>query len=185
MKVLKIEHDTDRYQYFMPVDDKDALVFGIWDGSPRLATWSPPPVFIYEPKHKKTNFYYPSNGGLVADRKATDALRELFEKAGELLPLHYNGELYYVLNVTTVLDCLDEAQSEWESYGLLKRYAFNPACLSAASSAIFKIPQMVRTALFVVEGLATAEREFSQVIRREGLKGLTLTEVWSSDKLEL
>ena len=151
MRVLEIEHDGDHYQFFMPVKRKGNPTFGWFDGTPKSNQWSPPEVFIYAPKLKRSNFYYPYCGALIADKKATDALRELFSKAGELLPVPYKDELYYLLNVTTVIDCLDAVQTEWRTHGVSKKAVFRPEALAASPSPIFKIPQEIRTSVFVIE----------------------------------
>jgi len=175
--------DCDHYQFFLPKDEKCPF-FNEMDGTPKLESWSPPAVFIYKPKHKAGNFYNLSNGLLIADQRAAGALRNLFEKAGELLPLPYKDELYHVLNVTSVVDCLDQNKTEWETTDtgfryLIKRYVFRPERLKG--SPIFKIPEKVLTSIFLVEGLLRPEQEFRAIVSGEGLKGLIFKEVWSSE----
>jgi len=183
MNVFRIQQDGDQYQYFLPTDDSRGF-FDRLDGAPLSEDWSAPAVFIYKPKLKPGNFYNSSDGILIADQRATSALRGLFEQAGELLPLNYNGEQYTLLNVTSVIECLDHGKCEWLTvpsglrYGL-RRYEFRPECIGRLT--IFKIPETAWTHIYIVEGLAQPAQEFRAIVSREGLKGLKFNEVWSSE----
>ncbi len=178
MKVFRIRMDVDRYQSFLPVDTKCKALHNT-DGSPRSKDWSPPPVFVYSPKLKAGSFYNGNNAILIANQKATSALRYLFEMAGDLLPLPYKGEMYTLLNVTNCIDCLDQNETRWiiapngARLGI-QHYVFRADRLSP--SPIFKIPKERRTSLFVVEGLVEPEQEFREIVRREELKGLIFDE---------
>ena len=174
MKVFKISRDY-RYQYFLPEDDHNHVLSSL-DATPRLANWNPPAVFVYEPKLMVGNFYN-TGVNLIADQRATDALRPLFEMAGELLPLDYKGQRFTVLNVMVCVDCLDHDKSEWRigpsgSRSLVKP-VFSPELLPP--SPIFKIHDTIAT--FLTEGLLAPDQEFREIVRREGLKGLKFEEI--------
>ena len=99
-----------------------------------------PEFEIFRPKRRVGNFYNFDGGFLIADPKASEALRSLLEMAGELLPLPYEEEVYTVLNVTRYVDCLDHEETTWAVPNvLIKTYAFRPDRLS--ESPIFKIPE--------------------------------------------
>ncbi len=146
MKVYRIKRDY-HFQYFLPEDEAD------WDKlqmdcMPKAGGWSPPPVFIYEPKLKPGDFYNFGGDFLITNARATEALRDYLEMAGELLPLPYQGELYTVLNVTECINCLDQAKTEWvveqesQVKVWIKKYVFHPDRFS--ESRLFKIPETDR-----------------------------------------
>ena len=74
-------------------------------------------------------------------------VRHFFERAGELLPLCFDGDEYTLLNVTECVDALDDSNTEWlrsedGSKVEIRRHAFDPAKLT--DSSIFKIPETRR-----------------------------------------
>lgn len=179
MKVYRIRPDVNRYQYFLVEREED--VETLWmDCTSKAAQWVPPPVYVYEPKHKVGDFYNFGIAGLITSPRATDALRPHLEAAGELLPLPYQGEEFTVLNVLQCIDCLDQERSE-ERPGYYTKYVFHPDKLAQVPSTLFKIPQTHRGEILVVEGLRAPHEEFRYAVERAGLKGLLFTERWSDE----
>ena len=189
MRVYRVTLDGDRYQCFLPEDGEiyktDRLVF---DCRPKLADWVPPPVYVYKPKLKRGNFpCFVSSDCLIVDHAALQGLRDILERAGELLPLPHEGQLYHILNVTKRLDALDHDRTEWVigSEGMklrIKRYAFHPDRLLQSDSSIFKIPEQRRGDVLTYVATNDPEREFKPAVERLGLKGLVFEEVWSDEK---
>ena len=176
MKVYAMRNDVNKYQYFLKERDEDAFAFYM-DGTPRAASWSPPPVYIYEPKHKIGDLYNFGAAAPIFSPHATEILRPLLEESGELLPLPHAGTVYTVLNVLTIHDCLDEAHSG-ERLGGYKPLAFYPDKLAMTPSAFFKFPQDLTTE-YVVEGLRSPEQEVRHLVSTAGLRGIEFDEVWS------
>jgi hypothetical protein len=158
MKVYSVRKDVDRYQYFLPADEKDAVALTT-TGQPWSGTWSPPSVVVYQPRLKQGDFFNFSSDTLIANSRATENLRAYFEASGELLPLPYNGVDYTLVNVTNVLDCQDEEKTAWKYAvvdGVRRRgrkgpYHFRSDAFS--DSMLFKIPEQAMTSVFLVEGL--------------------------------
>ena len=182
MRVYRLRNDVNAYQYFLPEDDADwALLEG--DCRPKIATWKPPPVFVYMPRLEAGDFYQFGGGILIATPRATDALRGFFEEAGELLPLPYQGEEYTLLNVTECIDCLDQRRTEWHYADTgqrlyPKRYVFHRDCFT--ESALFKIPETHRGEILIIEG-GHEVGEFRHAVEEAGLKGLTFEELWCDE----
>jgi hypothetical protein len=88
---------------------------------------------------------FPSFGGVpVFSQRAIEALRDLLEPCGEILPLRCHEGTYFAYNVTRLVDALDEAQSELERFSSgrimwIERPVFFPDRL--AGEVIFKVPQ--------------------------------------------
>ena len=97
------------------IDDYE--IFNEFDGSSRIDTWQPIKVRSYHPldewrKPKQSDFPWLGSDILVMRKRAVEALRDMVEAHGELLPLELEGgEELYALNARTV-DALDESASE-------------------------------------------------------------------------
>lgn len=183
MRILRIALDVNHYQYFLTVNDEDSECLYM-DGTPRKDTWTPPEVFILYPKHLVGDFFQFGGAAPIASPKAAHALRAFSQSAGELLPLPYNGETYTILNVLNIVDCLDAPRLE-HAFRSRSRYLLRAGgieMLRQSPSVLFKVPQAIRAAVHVVEGLRDPVDEFRAVVARAGLKGLLFQEVWSDQK---
>ncbi len=184
MRVYRVNSDVNRYQYFLPEHEEDALQL-MTDCTPMSTVWSPPPVFVFKPLHEAGDFYQFSAGSLITSPRATEVLRTYLEMAGELLPLPFAGQTYTLLNVTECINCLDHERSEWvcaEDGTCLypDRYVFHRNRFS--ESPIFKVPETRGGEILVAEGLHDPEDEFRYEVVRAGLKGLIFTELWSDEQ---
>lgn len=179
MKVYRLRNDIDRYQYFLVEEESQALTLGT-DCAPRLASWRPPRVFIYEPLHRPGALYNFSYDSPIFSSHATEVLRMFLEMAGELLPLPYEGEVYTLLNVTECINCLDHDRSEWryvegQRRGGIKCYMFHRTRFS--ESLIFKIPETHRSEVLVLD--REDGEGFVDAIQAHGLEGIDLELLWT------
>jgi hypothetical protein len=149
--------------------------------APRLAPiWQPREVVNSLPRQVND---YPCLGLSVPtfSQRAVDALRDLLEPNGEILPLRCDTGQYYAYNVTTVADVLNREASDIEWHSVyqrdksepvvardIRRYEFHPDLLM--DLAIFRIPEGF-TKYFVTE-------RFAERIREHGLRGFNLRKVW-------
>lgn len=185
MKVFRLDVDVNRYRYFQP-EHAEAFTSGqlMFDGRSRLADWSPPTVHVYKPKLRRPNFtnFLAGTNCLVCDGVAITEVRDMLERSGELLPLPYKGEMWHVLNVTEVVNVLDEDRTEWitgRSTGKrigIKKYAFYNRF---PETPLFKIPESSNSEILTVEGLIDPADEFKPTVERLGLEGLKFEEIWS------
>jgi hypothetical protein len=110
-------------------------------------------------------------------KRAVEALRDLLEPNGEILPLICEFGDYYAFNTTTVVDALDEEHSELKRFkdgGIMRilRYEFYPEKLQGLS--IFKLSQL--------PGGDYVTDTFVQRVQEAGLVGFDFSEaqrVWS------
>ena len=107
-------------------------------------------------------------------QRAVDALRDLLEPNGELLPLISDIGQYWAFNVTTVADVLDwkRSQIRWlikpDAASSIERHEFFPSKLRILS--IFRIPEIPH-ATYVTE-------LFAARVREHGLEGFDFRKVW-------
>jgi hypothetical protein len=126
----------------------------------------------------------------ILSAKAVEALRDLLEENGELLPLICDEGTYYVFNTTTVIDALDEQRSGftplqeidpdtfWDSAPddmRATRFEFFPEKIDNLS--IFRIPFGSN---YAVNYPLVTDR-FVQRVEAAGLKGFEFQPLWSSE----
>lgn len=115
----------------------------------------------------------------VFSERAAIALHEILEPHGELLPLIAKEGTYFAFNVTTVIDALDEEHSTLvrfpSSHKVMHvyQYSFHPERLCGAT--IFKIPQNLRSRVFVTEA-------FVDAVSRTNLVGFRFPRLWSDEE---
>ncbi len=115
----------------------------------------------------------------VFSLRAIEALGDLLEGNGEILPTTCEGDQLFFFNVTKVIDVLDESNSEVLRFDhipevmRIAKYAFFIEAL--AQAVIFKIPQY-RTGHVLVTDL------FVERVKSTGLRGLGFPRLWSTDE---
>ena len=169
------------FEWVLPVRDSDHEVLWSLNGISRRAAWQPMPVarlWVDDEGEPRTEADLPWLGGhvLVLRERAAGLLAPLLERHGELLPLSCPDADLWLFNVLTVVDALDEENSEiirFDDGDILnvERYAFRPD--TAAGPAVFKVPQLLRGPLFVSD-------EFVGAVEAAGLTGPEFSELWSS-----
>jgi hypothetical protein len=188
MRVFSVRANVD-LQTFFPYDPDDprdtkTLTNGMFplDCTPRSAQWTPLPLYAQNQKSKRGNFIFLWSGNIAADSRACKALRPVFDRTCEFLPmLPYDGEVFHVMNVLECVDCLDNEKTKWQvdqKTGRrlqIEEYSFVPERF--AESTLFKLPK--RRVLLTVTGLKDLKYDFKSIVEREGLTGLEFEELWS------
>ena len=177
MKVFRIQFGINNYQYFLADDANDSVKLYMRDCQPLADSWVPPKVFVQYPRAKKSDFFQSNSSILIVNEKARDALNSHLAFAGELLPLPYNDEMYFILNVTECIDALDRERSEIQ-FGDVRRPVFRPDRFT--ESTLFKVPED-DLRIYVREGESDFDMEFRQAVEAAGLQGLRFVEVWSDE----
>ncbi len=134
-------------------------------GEPIGERWQPPVVYEISdpelPDAPLSDFPY-FNGTPLVGPRAMESLRDVWAECGELLPVHGLQSPHMVLNVTRVLDALDESRStltRFESSGRVmsvERYAFHRSRLGRCL--LFRIPQLPQGDIFVTDAFVARVR---------------------------
>jgi hypothetical protein len=163
MQVFKPSSPADQ-EWVVLLDKAFREMLSNLDGTSRRDSWSPPPVRVLKSSERKRLKYsdLPHFSGhvLVLREPAVDALGELLSPDGELLPLDCVDAPLWLFNCRRVVDALDEEHSQlvrFPSTGrimLVDSFAFRPEPLLGVNA--FKVPQLVRSSLFVTSELVAA-----------------------------
>lgn len=152
-------------------------------GRDRLAAaWKPRTIFplVIEgeaPLSRRLGDFpnHTSSTVLIFSRRAVDALRDLLGPDDEVLPLESELGEFYVVNVLTVLDCVDIDKCEvWRfpssgRIGEIRRFEFFPERVTAS---IFQVIPFIGT------GKYFARDDFVQRLQDAGLEGYYTKQVW-------
>jgi uncharacterized protein DUF1629 len=163
-------------------EDYDLLKF---DGSPLGTLWRPMKVRrqLAGENGMRTPSDFPSFGlrsFFGISRRAADALGQLLNGNAEILPLAVeDGSDFSILNVTKVVDALDEPKSVLMRIPTgrivyVKKPAFRLDAIRGLR--IFRLP-LTATAIYM-------SREFTEAVEAAGLKGMRFEDAWSDESLQ-
>ncbi|MFB5269429.1 imm11 family protein [Paenibacillus enshidis] len=156
----------------------DEMLGNISRGQSMQQEWRPLRVLYKADKGKSIDFprYAPAMN--VFNDRAVSVLEPLIDGLVEFLPLIDDKYNFYFCNVINILDCVDHEKSVPEimldkiiSYHSLY---FKEDLLQTERRHIFKIPELVRTRVYVSD-------EFRDAVLEAGLKGLDFIQVWDSE----
>ena len=170
---------AEGYEWVNACDDRDYEIFLALDGEPRAATWKP--VKVRRVRADKRQAFNPSDfpwlgsHALVMRRTAVEALRDLLDAHGEVLPLATeDGVALFAFNAR-VIDALDEAQSSLLKFPgtnrimRIMKVAFIPTAVHGVD--IFRLPPRA-SSTYVSD-------RFVDRVNAAGLRGLEFKKVWS------
>lgn len=149
---------------FLVWKDPDAFYFRVnFVGASMEAKWAPPPLELLSAKSKVRDFVSGSAGIPVVSSRAKTVLQPLTVDQCEFLPLiEIQGEQYYAINVTNIIDCLDIERSDVRYFtGEPKRimaihqFIFDEHKIPG-TAVIFKIPDLLTTIPFVTKPFVDA-----------------------------
>lgn len=170
---------ADGYEWVNTVRDDDYEIFLQFDGTPKASSWKPVAVRRVRADErrpfKRSDFPWLAGCALVMRRSAVDALRDMLDATGELLPLSTDdGVELFVLNARTI-DAMDEAASSVIKYPgtdrimRIKSIAFEASRIEGID--LFRLPHRA-SATYV-------SSRFVERVQEAGLRGLSFEKVWS------
>jgi len=185
MKVYKIDIDQNETQLILPdIEGLDILKYKVFDGKKKAEFWNDAIWYIFNPTIDATNFI--SLGlpnALVFDQKVYDSdLYPMLERAGEILSIRLKNKNYYVLNITEVINVLDDEKTTWETTtdntkGDILKYHFFTHRFT--NSSLFKIPETHTTEIFAYSNSIIQEEDFYGIYHKLNFTGLLFNEVYS------
>ena len=139
---------AEGYEWVNAVQPADYEVFLQFDGEPRASAWTRVPVRRVRANERQacnpSDFPWLGSHALVMRRSAVDALQDILDANGEVLPLSTeDGVELYVLNAR-VVSALDEANSSLMKFPgtdrimRIKKVAFVTSAIEGVD--IFRLP---------------------------------------------
>lgn len=180
MQVYQLRPDSDHYQWLRFADSADLRRADLLRGTRLVDMWSPPLVvpLVEEGMPVGALGDCPTLGSMpTLSTRAVQALSGVIRNAVELLPLDCTCGRFYVANVLSVVDALDEARSRirrFEGSGRVMKieaHGFMPDVLEGVH--IFKLPQLLKGRPYVTD-------DFVSLVNSSGLQGFEFDLVWSS-----
>lgn len=171
---------AEGYEWVIACDDEDFETFVEFDGSPRSSSWKP--IKVRRTKADEHQAGYPSDfpwlaaSSLVFRRRAVEALRDLLEAGGEILPLATEDDVeLFVLNAQLV-NALDEERASVIKFPgtnrimHIQKVAFVDRKIHGLD--LFRLPHRA-SPTYVSE-------RFVERVNAAGLVGLRFDRVWPS-----
>lgn len=168
------------FEWLLPANEEDFELLR-FVATPRSHSWMPVEMErlrVWEDGRPLEPSDFPACSGgdmLMLSGAAKQKIGPYLQQYGELLPLVCGDGEFWALNVTRLVDALDENESkllrasDTGAILMIHKHAFRNAELDKAD--IFKLPQMVRGLIYVTD-------PFVDVINASGLKGLEFVQVW-------
>lgn len=181
MNIWILDSDVDSFENLMPNEERDSEILRSFNGEKKQGDWIPLSV-----KRMYGNRAFSNCPGLsphvpVFDEKAVGILKNLLKNEVEILPLKSDDGIFYAINVTEVLDCIDYENSDYKTFRDRKRimrftkYSFNADILKG--HCIFKIKDEPLKRPFVSD-------EFKAVVMKNGLTGFKFELAWDSESTQ-
>lgn len=172
---------TKGYEILHSVNSPDWRVFSEFDGTPRIESWKPMRVRRVRPSSREgfrasdSPFY--GTEILIFRRSAVDALRDMLDAHGELLPLDdEEGVELYAYNPKPVAALDHElsvgSRDELGHVYLVNNHVFIPSMVEGVD--IFRQARKRNTTIYLSE-------RFLQRWKKAKLKGLDFKLAWDSD----
>ena len=169
------------YEILHCVDKEGWEIFAELDGSSRSNTWKPVRVRRVRPSRREA--FRPSDSPffgsdcLMFRRSAIDALRDILDAHGELLPLEDEGGVELFAYNPRALDALDHVRSRgWRNdegtLDVVNTHVFFPDVVRDVD--VFKLAEKRAGTIYLSE-------RFVQRWKQAKLKGLDFVLAWDSD----
>lgn len=115
-----------------------------------------------------------STSSYIINEKAYKVLYPYLKEHSQIFQLKNENKIFYVINVTDIIDCLDYEKSEVKYFSSsnrvmdIEKYAFHSEKLKKAT--IFKIPEFPKGISYVTE-------EFKKVVEENNITGFKFKEL--------
>lgn len=170
---------AEGYEWVNTVQEDDYEAFLQFDGQPLASMWKPIAVRRVRADERQafnaSDFPWLGSHALIMRRSAVDALRDILDANGEVLPLSTDdGVELSVLNVR-IVEALDEANSSLMKFPgtnrimRIKKVAFVASKIEGID--LFRLPHRASSTYM-------SER-FVERVKAAGLRGLVFNKVWS------
>lgn len=184
MKIWSLEEDVNHYEH-ITLEHKNKLNWidlgAMFNGRSLKDNWIPIRVCLIEHKGKlkRGDMPYLSPGKPVFSKNAVTILKDLLDENSETLPIEYDLQKLFIINITNHIEAINYEKSDIEFMPDGKRilsvnkYSF--VIEKIKNQHIFKISNQLYGTVFVSD-------EFRNKVIQSGLEGFKFIEVWDSEE---
>jgi len=160
-------------------------------GKKKTGGWNPPDIEWFDDdgrnlaKYKDPDISYISSdiSSLTVNSHTRDLIAPAVTDVAELLPIPFDNETWYLLNVFNQVKALDKANSQYKIYSTGKvGILIKPAFLAdkVPHNKLFKIPENPARVYFAEYQPDDSENNFKHIIEKNKLFGVEFVKVWEN-----
>jgi hypothetical protein len=183
MKIWLLQEDVNNFEHLTLLNgsNEEWISFGdMFKGGHLTDNWVPLKLKLisHDGKLKRGDMPYLSPGKPIFTKNAIESLKEFLEGNAEILPINYDLQELFIINVTNRINAIDYEKSDIK-YGdekrilRVKKYFFDVE--KVKNHHIFKVIDQLWGTVFVSD-------EFRNKVIESGLEGFKFIEVWDSEK---
>ncbi|MBI3560466.1 MAG: hypothetical protein HY080_01925 [Gammaproteobacteria bacterium] len=198
MIVYGVYSDESNKKSFVYVEDNSALLTGKstiprgifeCDGHKKTAHWNPPAIEWFADdgrkidKYKDPDFATNPSQSYILGPRAAELLRPVISDVAELLPVPFQGETWYFMNVFNQVNAMDTANSRYKMYstgekGWLEKPAFFADKVPHAK--LFIMPEAPGRFYYAEHHPDGNPNTFKNVVEKNKLFGIEIDKVWEN-----
>ena len=180
MRIWMLINEADEYAWFEPAEKWDWNRMRSFDGRNHKETWEPIKIIRMEPELEQEFGDFPcfSDGVQIFSDRVIDVIEEMIGNSVEFLPTITDEGVFWLVNITNVVNCIDYEKSQFRSFSssgrimVFEKYSFVEE--KVRNEDIFRIVDMPYYRPFVSD-------RFKEVIEANDFKGFIFKLVWDSE----
>ncbi len=160
-------------------------------GKKKVGSWTPPGIEWFDDdgrnldKYKDPDISYISSdpSSLTVNSRTRDLIAPAIKGVAELLPIPFNNETWYLLNVFNQVNALDKANSRYKIYSTGEvGWLIKPAFLAdkVPHNKLFKIPENPARIYFAEHHPDDNKNNFKKMVEKNNLFGIKFVKVWEN-----
>lgn len=153
----------------------------------KAAHWNPPAIEWYNDdgrnldKYKDPDIAQSPAYTYILGPRAAELLRPAVSDVAELLPIPFQGETWYFMNVFNQIDAVDKTKSRYKIYrsgklGPVEKIVFYPAKIPHAK--LFTIPESPARLLYAEHHPDPNPNTFKNIVEQNKLFGIVIEKMW-------
>ncbi len=159
-----------------------------YDGYKKAANWSPPIKWDNDnglnlDRYKDPDITDNPARSFILGPRAAELLRPVISDVAELLPIPFQGETWYFMNVFNQVNALDKANCRYRIYhdgtvspSWIEKIAFSPEKIPHAK--LFTIPESRASLYYAEHHPDDNPNTFKNVVEKNKLLGIRFGKVW-------
>ncbi|PCI11846.1 MAG: hypothetical protein COB71_11055 [Thiotrichales bacterium] len=192
MIVYSIQTDKANKKIFVmpPMNNKNRVgdIDDFDTGIKKSGNWVPPSVEWFDDDGRDLNKYKDPDisyisvpSSLIVSPYTQELIAHAVKDVAELLPIPFNNEAWYLLNVHNIIDAVDKENCKYNirrngEIGRMLKVAFFAEKIPHAK--LFTVPEKRSTYYFAEHHPDNSENNFKHIVEKNNLFGIEFVKVW-------